>query len=79
MNTFEFWLYQDLHVDLIFTITFLFHFFRKIEIIKFATKARQQFIRMLALVKWAAGEDRVDKFQVIMIMQLHLSRPSNST
>lgn len=37
---------------------------RKIEIIQFATKARQQFIRLLALVKWAASDDRVDKFQV---------------
>jgi len=38
---------------------------RKIEIIQFATKARQQFIRFLALVKWAASAERVDKCQSI--------------
>ena len=36
---------------------------RKIEIIQFATKTRNQFIRLLALVKWASCADRVDKFQ----------------
>ncbi|XP_065644409.1 mediator of RNA polymerase II transcription subunit 14 isoform X2 [Hydra vulgaris] len=38
---------------------------RKVEIIKFVTKARQQFIRLLALVKWASGAEKVDKCQAI--------------
>ena len=45
---------------------FIIEFFvcRKITIIEFATKARQQFVRLLALVKWAASAERVDKCQV---------------
>ncbi|XP_022785059.1 mediator of RNA polymerase II transcription subunit 14-like isoform X3 [Stylophora pistillata] len=38
---------------------------RKIEIVQFASKTRQQFVRLLALVKWAASADRVDKCQAI--------------
>ena len=37
---------------------------RKIEIVQFASKTRQQFVRLLALVKWAASAERVDKCQV---------------
>ena len=37
---------------------------RKIEIVQFASRTRQQFVRLLALVKWAASADRVDKCQV---------------
>ena len=37
---------------------------RKIEIVKFASKTRQQFISLLAVVKWAASADKVDKCQV---------------
>ena len=39
-------------------------FCRKIEIVQFASKTRQQFVRLLALVKWAASAERVDKCQV---------------
>ena len=39
---------------------------RKIEIVQFASRTRQQFVRLLALVKWAASADRVDKCQVSM-------------
>ena len=42
----------------------LYFLFRKIAIIEFATKSRQQFVRLLALVKWAASAERVDKCQV---------------
>ncbi|XP_068687346.1 mediator of RNA polymerase II transcription subunit 14-like isoform X2 [Montipora foliosa] len=38
---------------------------RKIEIVQFASRTRQQFVRLLALVKWAASADRVDKCQAI--------------
>ena len=37
---------------------------RKIEIVQFASRTRQQFVRLLALVKWAASAERVDKCQV---------------
>ena len=37
---------------------------RKIAIIEFTTKSRQQFIRLLALVKWAASAENVVKCQV---------------
>ena len=49
------------------TETLLLHFSilsRKIEIVQFASRTRQQFVRLLALVKWAASADRVDKCQV---------------
>ncbi|XP_065056096.1 mediator of RNA polymerase II transcription subunit 14-like [Rhopilema esculentum] len=38
---------------------------RKIEIIQFATNTRQQFVRLLALVKWAASAEKVDKCQEV--------------
>ncbi|XP_031550485.1 mediator of RNA polymerase II transcription subunit 14-like [Actinia tenebrosa] len=38
---------------------------RKIQIVQFASRTRQQFVRLLALVKWAASAERVDKCQVI--------------
>jgi mediator of RNA polymerase II transcription subunit 14 len=38
---------------------------RKIEIVKFASKTRQQFISLLAVVKWAASAKRVDECQEI--------------
>ena len=31
---------------------------------QFASRTRQQFVRLLALVKWAASAERVDKYQV---------------
>ncbi|XP_060079924.1 mediator of RNA polymerase II transcription subunit 14-like [Ylistrum balloti] len=34
---------------------------RKIEIVQFATRTRQLFIRLLALVKWASSATKVDK------------------
>lgn len=37
---------------------------RKIAIIEFATKSRQQFVRLLALVKWAGSAESVVKCQV---------------
>ena len=36
-------------------------FFRKIEIVQFASRTRQLFIRLLALVKWANSASKVDK------------------
>lgn len=35
--------------------------FRKIEIVQFAQKTRQLFVRLLALVKWANSASKVDK------------------
>ena len=43
-------------------LSILFHFFnRKIEIVTFASRTRQLFIRLLALVKWANSASKVDK------------------
>ncbi|XP_048587940.1 mediator of RNA polymerase II transcription subunit 14 isoform X3 [Nematostella vectensis] len=38
---------------------------RKIEIVQFASRTRQQFVRLLALVKWAGGAKGVAKCQAI--------------
>ena len=38
---------------------------RKIELIKFACRARQLFIRILAVVKWAATTGKVSACEVI--------------
>ncbi|XP_071949525.1 mediator of RNA polymerase II transcription subunit 14-like [Antedon mediterranea] len=38
---------------------------KKIEIVKFASKTRQSFIRLLALVKWASSAAKVDKCAAI--------------
>lgn len=39
---------------------------RKIEIYQFASRTRQLFVRLLALVKWAASVSKVDKSASIM-------------
>ena len=39
-------------------------FSRKIEIVQFASRTRQLFIRLLALVKWASSANKVDKCTV---------------
>jgi len=39
--------------------------FRKIEIVKFAQRTRQLFIRLLAVVKWAKSAGKVDVCTVI--------------
>ncbi|GFY70164.1 mediator of RNA polymerase II transcription subunit 14, partial [Trichonephila inaurata madagascariensis] len=39
---------------------------RKIEIVQFASRTRQLFIRLLALVKWAASASKVEKCATIM-------------
>lgn len=39
---------------------------RKIEIVQFASRARQLFVRLLALVKWAASASKVEKCNAIM-------------
>ena len=44
---------------------------RKIAIIEFATKSRQQFVRLLALVKWAASAEDVVKCQVCMHVEIN--------
>ena len=44
---------------------FLFiSYFRKIEIVQYASRTRQLFIRLLALVKWANSASKVDKCAV---------------
>ena len=42
-----------------------FFFFRKIEIVQFASRTRQLFVRLLALVKWANSAGKVDKCGLI--------------
>ena len=37
---------------------------RKIEIVQFASRTRQLFVRLLALVKWANSATKVDKCAV---------------
>jgi mediator of RNA polymerase II transcription subunit 14 len=39
---------------------------RKIEVFQFASRTRQLFVRLLALVKWAASVSKVDKSSSIM-------------
>lgn len=39
---------------------------RKVEIVQFASRTRQLFIRLLALVKWASSATKVDKCSVSM-------------
>ncbi|XP_076370105.1 mediator complex subunit 14 isoform X1 [Tachypleus tridentatus] len=39
---------------------------RKIEIVQFASRTRQLFVRLLALVKWAASASKVEKCAAIM-------------
>ena len=44
--------------------------FRKIEIVQFASRTRQLFVRLLALVKWANSASKVDKCGVGTIQLL---------
>lgn len=39
---------------------------RKLEIVQFANRTRQLFVRLLALVKWATSATKVDKCTIIM-------------
>ena len=54
-------------------INFSLCFLRKIEIVQFASRTRQQFVRLLALVKWASSAERVDKCQVSMPLSIVVS------
>uniref|UniRef100_A0A8C5E7J2 Mediator of RNA polymerase II transcription subunit 14 n=1 Tax=Gouania willdenowi TaxID=441366 RepID=A0A8C5E7J2_GOUWI len=48
------------------TISFLsFEILRKIEIVQFASRTRQLFVRLLALVKWASNAGKVEKCAMI--------------
>lgn len=42
----------------------VFCFYRKIEIVQFASRTRQLFVRLLALVKWANNAGKVEKCAV---------------
>jgi len=42
----------------------MLYVYRKIEIVQFASRTRQLFIRLLALVKWANSASKVDKCAV---------------
>jgi hypothetical protein len=42
---------------------------RKIEIVQFASRTRQLFVRLLALVKWANSASKVDKCAVSIWVQ----------
>lgn len=41
--------------------------FRKIEIVQFASRTRQLFVRLLALVKWASNAGKVEKCAVCWV------------
>ncbi len=45
----------------VFVLRCSLFFFRKIEIVQFASRTRQLFVRLLALVKWANSASKVDK------------------
>lgn len=47
---------------------------RKVEIVQFASRTRQLFIRLLALVKWASSATKVDKCSVSMAVYTHMYR-----
>lgn len=42
--------------------------FRKIEIVQFASRTRQLFVRLLALVKWASNAGKVEKCAVCCVL-----------
>lgn len=43
---------------------------RKIEIVQFASRTRQLFVRLLALVKWASNAGKVEKCAVCCVCGL---------
>lgn len=43
---------------------YIWFFSRKIEIVQFASRTRQLFVRLLALVKWANNAGKVEKCAV---------------
>lgn len=45
-------------------LMYFFFFPRKIEIVQFASRTRQLFVRLLALVKWANNAGKVEKCAV---------------
>ena len=47
---------------------------RKIEIVQFASRTRQLFVRLLALVKWASNAGKVEKCAVCIVA----FRPNNT-
>lgn len=46
------------------SLMYFFFFPRKIEIVQFASRTRQLFVRLLALVKWANNAGKVEKCAV---------------
>lgn len=57
---------------------------RKIEIYNFATRTRQLFVRLLALVKWANSASKVEKSAVSFYKIIYMSwvasiHPRNSS
>lgn len=60
-----FYLFISLKLILILTDLVFDHVFcRKIEIVQFASRTRQLFVRLLALVKWASNAGKVEKCAV---------------
>lgn len=51
---------------------------RKVEIVQFASRTRQLFIRLLALVKWASSATKVDKCSVSMAVYTLISPSQNA-
>lgn len=50
-------------------------FSRKIEIVQFASRTRQLFVRLLALVKWASNAGKVEKCAVCFFYSNDLACP----
>jgi hypothetical protein len=48
----------------------IFCFIRKKELVKFACRARQLFIRILAVVKWAATAGKVNACEVYIYIKI---------
>lgn len=70
-------LFISLKLNLILTnLSFDHVFCRKIEIVQFASRTRQLFVRLLALVKWASNAGKVEKCAVSWVeISFHEIRP----
>lgn len=55
---------DSLFANIVEQILSLWIGFRKIEIVQFASRTRQLFVRLLALVKWASNAGKVEKCAV---------------
>lgn len=66
VNTFTRWPHTLINIHIYFRLPRKTDMERKVEIVQFASRTRQLFIRLLALVKWASSATKVDKCSVSM-------------